>query len=321
MASPPSQATPPDSGAAKRDAHGTSASTATAKVLLVGCGDLGTALGLQLSHEGHRCYGLRRQCNQLPDAIQAVCADLNKAETLNALPSDIDYLVVTLTPAAYDAESYQKAYVEGLRHLLAALDAQGQQPRRLFFVSSTAVYHQQQGEWVDETSETVPQSFSGETMLDAEALLQQWPHPTTSLRLSGIYGPSRNRLIHWALDGVIAPTDPPHYSNRIHREDAVAVLKHLIKLDMEAAPVADIYLGSDPNPSDYNDILQWIRAQLGVELTPGEAINKKLRAGSKRCYPRRLLDSGFEFRYPDFRTGFASSLAAFKNQSSKNQNS
>lgn len=282
-----------------------------AKILFVGCGELGSAVGNQLAAAGHQCFGLRRQCNQLPDAFQAVPADVTRAETLQHLPPALDYLVYTLTPAGFDPQSYRQAYVQGLDNIITALQQQGQQLRRLLYVSSSAVYHQHQGEWVDENSDTEPSGFSGQAMLAAEQLLQAGPYPGTSVRFSGIYGPGRERLIDWARQGVSCPRTPPHYSNRIHRDDCVGVLKHLLELDMRGQPLDSIYLASDPNPASFADILDWLRQQTGIgHADPQQAITKRLRAGNKRCCSQRLLDSGYRFKYPDYRAGFKAMLDA-----------
>src|SRR5690606_40538461 len=88
---------------------------------------------------------------------------------------------------------YHAYYYRGLRHILKAL--KGQKLQRAFFVSSSSVYHQMDGEWVDETSETRPSSFAGKEMLAAEEALLKADVPGTVVRFTGIYGPGRTRMI------------------------------------------------------------------------------------------------------------------------------
>jgi len=282
-----------------------------ATVLIAGCGDIGAGLGLALCSAGHRCYGLKRDSSQLPAPIQGISADLTRPDSLAGLPVECDYLVYAVAASAFDAATYQAAYVEGLRHLLSALDANGTRLKRALFVSSSAVYHQRDGEWVDEQSPTDPRSFSGRAMLAAEALLAQSGHPATSVRFSGIYGPGRERILNWVRSGVGARATPPHYGNRIHREDCIGVLRFLIERDLAGTPLADCYLASDPHPAPYHEVLEWLRVALGLP-EPGtrEDFSQRLRTGSKRCQPARLLAEGYRFRYPSYREGFAALLAA-----------
>ncbi|MEH6625512.1 MAG: NAD(P)H-binding protein [Motiliproteus sp.] len=286
-----------------------------AKILFAGCGYIGSQLGMQLAAVGHQCFGLRRQCNQLPEAIQPLCGDVTQPETLTTLPANLDYVVVTLTPGGFDEASYQRAYVQGLKNLVAALKSQGQTLQRLIFVSSSAVYHQNAGEWVDEQSVAEPRGFSGKAMLEAEKVAAASDYPSTCVRFSGIYGRGRQRLVDWALEGVTCAETPPHYSNRIHQQDCVGVLRHLLELDMRGGPVETLYLASDPNPAGFGEILNWIRQQLDSDQAdPQQGIEKRLRAGSKRCNSQRLQASGYQFKYPDYQVGFTELLGQIKQQ-------
>lgn len=283
-----------------------------AVILYVGCGDLATGSAKHLAEEGHQCLGLRRNPQQLPEYIQGIQADLLKPDSLSVLPTKIDYVVITLTPAEFSESAYQQIYIAGLSNLLQALAAKSSQPKRLFFASSTSVYHQNQGDWVDEDSETKPSSFSGNTMLAAEALLADLGYPATSIRYSGIYGPGRERMLKWADAGADAPSTPVHFSNRIHQEDCSAIINHLIRLDLSGSKLASCYLASDDKPSTFNEVLSWLREQLGVAINPDAQETKRIRTGSKRCRNERLKASGYVFIHPDFRSGYQPMVTSFK---------
>ncbi len=285
-----------------------------AKILMVGCGDIATGLSAELAASGHQCFGLRRQSNQLPDTIQALQGDVTDPQTLTGLPEGLDFVVVTLTPASLDEAGYRRSYVEGLRNLIKALHDQKQSLQRLLFVSSTSVYGQSHGEWIDEYSDTTPAGYAGKVMLEAERLAQQCGFASTRIRFSGIYGPGKNRMLQWVREGIGCASYPPHYSNRIHRDDCIGVLRHLIEMNLAGQFPEDLYLASDPNPTPYHKILEWLREQLGVESEPGFDISSKLRGGSKRCSCQRLLNSGYQFRHPDFRSGFKALLTTTEQQ-------
>lgn len=281
-----------------------------ATIVFAGCGDLATGAADILHQAGHQCYGIRRTPEKLPDFIQGIKADLSDSAQLPALPDSLDYLVITLTPGEFSEQAYQRAYVGSVNNLLQSLKQQQRTPRRIFFASSTSVYHQRDGQWVDEASATEPQSFSGKAMLTAESLLQQSPFPATSIRFSGIYGPGRERMIRWAQAGASAPAEPVHFSNRIHRDDCVGVLVHLINQDLADEPLQERYLASDQQPSTFAEVLDWLREQLQVDADPAAEQAKRIRTGSKRCNSQMLQDSGYHFIYPDFRQGYADMLKA-----------
>jgi nucleoside-diphosphate-sugar epimerase len=166
------------------------------RVLIAGCGDVGAALGLELTAAGHDVWGLRREPAGLPATIHPLRADLTRPATLAGLPRGIDLAVYTVAPAEATDAAYQAVYVEGLRGLLEVLAADHETPpRRVVFTSSTAVYGQTDGSWVDETSATDPRDFRGRRLLEAERTLLAGPIPATVVRLGGIYGAGRTRLV------------------------------------------------------------------------------------------------------------------------------
>ena len=98
---------------------------------------------------------------------------------------------------ARDPAAYRRAYVEGLVNLLARLPTPGP---RVIFTSSTSVYGQDDGSWVDEASPTLPPRETGRILLEAEAALSGSGRDFSILRLGGIYGPGRTRLLETVRD-------------------------------------------------------------------------------------------------------------------------
>ena len=124
------------------------------KVLFVGFGDLAGRCAEALIAHGHDVYGLgRRKQPPLPD-VHWIQADVAASKGLETLAGGYwDIVVVTLTPGERSEQAYHSVFVEGLRNLLGVLDQAP--PGLLLFASSTSVYSQHQGEWVDETTELV----------------------------------------------------------------------------------------------------------------------------------------------------------------------
>jgi len=281
-----------------------------ANVLIAGCGYVGTALGVRLVAAGHVVWGIRRSAEGLAAGIRHLAADLTVPETLQILPQGLDVVFYTAAPYGGDDEAYRAIYVDGLRHLLEALVRQHQSPRRVLFTSSTAVYAQSTGEWVDETSPAEPRHFTGSRVLEGERLLLDGPFPATILRLGGIYGPGRTSLIERMRQGLAACRDgPPLYTNRIHRDDCAGALHYLMSLPQPDS----LYIGVDHEPAAQCDVLRWLAVQLGapsprVEASP--AADTRRHRTNKRCGNAKLVASGYVFRYPTFREGYAALLAA-----------
>jgi len=275
-----------------------------ARVLIAGCGYVGRTLAAELAGDGHSVWGLSRSPDALPRDVTPLAADLCAPESLAGLPPSLDAVAYLAAPSGSDDDRYRRTYVEGLSNLLRALDQQGQVPARAIFVSSTAVYAQADGEWVDEDSPTEPAHFSGRRLLEAEAVLHCAPSATTVVRFGGIYGPGRTRLIESVRSGRAVYRDaPPQFTNRIHRDDCAGVLRHLLF----AADVAEVYVGVDCDPARDADVQRFLAAEL--DASPPRAVSADdpaLRSarGNKRCRNDRLVASGYTFRYPTYREGY-----------------
>lgn len=278
------------------------------RVVIAGCGDVGSRLGLQLQALGWQVHGLRRDVGALPAGLTPLAADLGEAECPAAWPAATpDYLVYCATPDRSEESAYRAIYVEGLRHVLDWLAQRGQRPRRLLFVSSTGVYDQRDGERVDEDSPCQPASWSGRVLLEAERLALGSGIPASVVRLAGIYGPGRGRLLDQVRAGYRVAESPPQYANRIHAEDAAGLLACLLQADGRGVALEPVYLGVDDEPAALHEVIAWLRERLGVSHWAEPAVSR--RAGSKRCSNARARALGWTPRYPSWREGYAALLA------------
>ena len=208
----------------------------------------------------------------------------------------------------HDEAGYQSAYVDGLRHVLGWLAERGQHPRRLLFVSSSSVFAQKDGEWVDETAATEPEGYSGRIMLDAERLALASGIPASVVRLTGIYGPGREWLLSQVRQGYRVAEEPPLYGNRIHAEDAASLLAYLLQADADGVALDDCYIGVDDDPAPLADVVGWLRGYLGVTEWSDE--QRVRRTGSKRCSNARVRALGWVPEYPSYKEGYAAILQA-----------
>ncbi len=274
------------------------------RVLIAGCGYVGSALAARLADEGHEVWGMRRNPDALPAGVRPLAADLSDPETLGLLPSGLTTVFYTVAADGGSDDEYRAAYVDGPRNLLAALVARGERPRRVIFTSSTSVYGQSAGEWVDEDSPTEPEGFGGRRMLEGEAVVRGGPFPGVVLRLAGIYGPGRTSYIDRVRSGAAECPAETTYTNRIHRDDCAGALRHLMLLD-DPHP---IYLGVDRAPADSCEVLHWLADTLGLPAPRHAVTSSTRRRSNKRVRGDRLVASGYELAYPTYREGFAALL-------------
>ena len=269
-------------------------------VLIAGCGDVGTEAGLRFVAGGHRVVGWRRSAEKLPTAIEAVVADLTKE--LPSVPTDTSIVIVAPAAGARSEENYRQVYVEGLANVLDALERDKVRPEHIILVSSTAVYPNIDGVWMDENSPLDPPTATAAVLCEAEELLAARAPQGTVLRLSGIYGPGRTRLIDQVRNGTAEPAAAGRYTNRIHRDDAAAAIVHLATAVDSPGP---LYLGVDEEPVSQRQVLAFLARRMGVPWqdapNPGEPTGKRLRGDLLRA-------TGFHFAYPSYREGYAAVL-------------
>ena len=278
-----------------------------ASVLIAGCGDIGSRLATRLLDSDWQVYGLRRSIDRLPAGVIGVAGDLFGAQCPAQWPTgQIDYLVYSAAATDHDEAGYQAAYVDGLTHTLNWLEQNGQRPKRLLFVSSSSVFGQKDGEWVDETSPAQASNYSGRIMLDAEQVALNSALAASVVRLTGIYGPGREWMLGQVRKGYRVAVDPPLYGNRIHADDAAGLLAFLLEADREGKTLDDIYIGVDNAPVPLAEVVGWLRERLGVTEWAEETSTR--RAGSKRCSNARAKALGWEPRYSSYREGYAAIL-------------
>lgn len=279
-----------------------------ARALIAGCGYVGSALAGRLVAQGWAVWGLRR-AGPLPGGVESIVADLTDPTTLRGLPGRLDVLIYCVAPgrAAVSADpvgAYRAVYLDGFANLSEALQDDGP-PGRTLFVSSTSVYGQTSGEWVDEKSPREPGGAGGRVLVEAEA--EVWARGGCVVRFGGIYGPGRTRLIDGIRAGTLSRwTGPPRFTNRTHLDDCAGALAHLATHDgLERA-----YNAVDHDPAAWNSLIEWLTREVGGDL-PGlvEPPRSGRRTTNKRVGNQRLLDTGYEFRYPTFREGYAHLLS------------
>lgn len=266
-------------------------------IVFIGFGDIAARVCAQLP-EYHKT-GVARSCKPMPAKVDFWQGRADDPQMLARLSEqDWQVVVITLTPDEYTDLGYRKAYVQTLEHLVAAWRARP--PRLILFVSSTSVYGQTDGSWVDEDSATDSDGFSGRRILQAEQVLRTSGMRHVVLRCAGIYGPKRDFLLRQVQAGKGGSTD---YTNRIHVEDCAGFIAHLVRLFEANQELRDTYLVCDSRPAPGTEVRAWLAERLGMSAGDLKE-STSARGGNKRCANTRLLATGYRLRYPDYQAGY-----------------
>ncbi|MHC3378590.1 SDR family oxidoreductase [Haloarcula sp. H-GB5] len=293
----------------------------TERVAILGCGYVGLELGRQLQDD-YEVVGVRRSDDgiaAIEDAgFEAVRADVTDAESLSAVP-DTDWLVFAASSGGRGAEAAREVYVEGLRTAIDHFWSRTDPPERLVYTSSTGVYGDHDGAWVDEETPLDPQTEKTEVLAEAERVARERPvehggHGAVA-RFAGLYGPDRYRLERY-LEGPVTAG----YLNMVHRADAAGAVRHLLTADHRD----EVVLVVDDEPVEKWAFADWLAEQCEVPFPPKQTTEERLADDSlsetakrriqtsKRCSNDRLRELGYTFEYPTFREGYRDAVREYR---------
>jgi len=250
-------------------------------VLIFGCGYVGKRAAARWLIEGRSVAAVTRgNATELAAlGIEPVVGDVCDSESLRSLPRARTVLyAIGLDRSA--GRGMREVYVDGLANVLAALP----EPDRFIHISSTSVYGQTDGGWVDESSTTEPAEGSGRVVLDAERLLKR----ATILRFAGIYGPGRLMRKQALLNGEPLVGDCEKWLNLIHVDDGVDAI-FAAEAKAEPGSVFNIADGSPVSRRDF--YTHWAKllgapeAKFDHRPEPGAA-NRRIAIGKAK----ELLD-------------------------------
>lgn len=221
------------------------------RTLLVGCGSLGTQLGLRLVAEGNEVIALRRTTAGLPAEFAVITDDLSVPRP-REFPA-CDSAVITLPPGD---DGFYRASLTALAEALPA------RPSRCVFVSSTRVLEGSAGETpFTEETEPHPTSPRARELRDGELVATEL-FGACIVRPAGIYGPGRESLIRKVREQ--APVDYSRRTNRVHQDDLVGLLHTTLTAESPPALVHAV----DQAPSRLGDVVTFIAERLGVAPPP-----------------------------------------------------
>ncbi|MFW6318368.1 MAG: NAD-dependent epimerase/dehydratase family protein, partial [Halorubrum sp.] len=251
--------------------------------------------------------------------VDAVRADATDPASLDALP-DADAVVFAASSGGRRAEAAREVYVDGLRNVIEAYTARPSPPDRLVYTSSTGVYGDHDGAWVDEETPIDPTTEKTRVLAEAERIALDAAGDAgvdgTVARFAGLYGPDRYRLDRY-LEGPVTAG----YLNMVHRDDAAGAVRYLLETDRaRGEPVVVV----DDEPVDKHAFADWLADECGVPRPEKRSKAERIAAGdlsaaaerrirtSKRCSNDRLRALGYEFAFPTFREGYRDAVRSFR---------
>jgi len=268
------------------------------KVLIAGAGYVGLPLAQQFLKQGHEVTGWvssESSVERLKEhGIKSLCADLASADAWrNHASKDWDVLVFCASTRGGGVEAYQSIHSYALDLALKA------SWEKFCYTSSTSVYGEKDGRWVDENTPVNPQTDSAKILAEAERRVLQAGGIVA--RLSGIYGPHRGKHRRKMNENVIRlEDDPERWLNHVHRDDIVLALQFLIDRGQSG-----LWNVSDTEPFQLKTLYAWMAEATGKTLEIANHHQQvRTRDTNKRISSQRLQDLGFKFQYPTFREGY-----------------
>jgi nucleoside-diphosphate-sugar epimerase len=280
------------------------------RALIIGCGYLGRRVAMLWRSRGHEVSALTRTDENAHElrslGIEPFKGDVLQLESLGALPS-ADVVLYAVGFDRQSGASKRHVYVQGLSNALREI---GPRIQRFFYVSSTSVYGQDAGEWVNESSACAPGTESGQICLAAEDIVRDFfpidSGRATILRFAGLYGPGRLlRRIDAIRAGEPIQANPDGYLNLIHGDDGARVIVELV----DRGSRSPVYLVTDNLPIRRREYYARLAELVGGPPPKFEPSATEEKSLNKRCSNACLRDElGDILRFPTIELGLADAI-------------
>lgn len=274
-------------------------------VFIVGCGFVGLPLARDFACSGwetHATTASEASAAKLhQEQFGAYALDITNENSFQKLAKrNFDVVIHCASSGRGAASDYEAVFLTGTRRLMGNLEC-----GNFIFSSSTSVYAQTDGSWVDETSPASPSRETGQILRATEDLVLSARGAVA--RLAGLYGPGRCVPLQKLLDDTaIVQGNGERVMNMLHQLDAAAALRLLAETKSSG-----LFNAVDNEPVAELEWFQYVCERLGKPLPPygPRELNRKRGWTSKRVSNRKLRSLGWEPLYPTFREGLAVILA------------
>jgi nucleoside-diphosphate-sugar epimerase len=272
--------------------------------LILGCGYLGARVASIWRRQSRHVFAATRNAAHLPPDVEPILCDVLQPASLRTLPQ-VETVLYAIGFDRASGAAMRAVYVDGLTNALAHLPA----PKRFIYVSSSSVYGQTDGGWVDESSATEPQEVSGQVVLEAEAVLRAKLPGAVILRFAGIYGPGRLLRRHRIDHGEPIVGDADKWLSLIHVEDGARV----VIAAEQRGRAGRVYNVCDDHPVRRRYFYATLARVLGAPEPrfvppPADQPTPPHEKAHRRINNRRMKEElQAELRYPDYEQGLRAS--------------
>ncbi len=204
--------------------------------------------------------------------------------------------VLLVTVAASDPENYESTYLKTAQ-TIRLIGLESQTIRRIIYTSSTSVYGDHQGLWLDETAKLKAKSHQAKILIETERVyesLREIGWHVCILRLTELYGPGREisqRLS--SLNGQRLPGTGQNYSNMVHQEDAIAAIDYALKHKLNGT----YNLADDDHPTRL-ELYEEISKKFQLPMPQWDPAHVGIHGGNKRISNHKIKAEGFTFTHP-----------------------
>lgn len=283
------------------------------RVLIAGCGYVGSATGSAFQNAEWEVEGWTSSGGKVHSTYEVSAVDLTDAGAVKKAGGAFDVVIHCGSSRGGHTEDYRRIYLDGARNLAAAFSES-----LLVFTSSTSVYAQQGGEWVDEESPAEPTTETAKILRETEEFVLE--RGGIVVRLAGIYGPGRSALLRKFLAATATVDTVPRFLNHIHRDDVVSALllltQRAIERQLTGSPF--IFNVSDDHPILQRDACEWLAAHFQKPLPPVSFAPGTRKRGNtnKRISSKKLQTLGWRPQFPTFQSAMLTSILTHSDEES-----
>jgi nucleoside-diphosphate-sugar epimerase len=291
------------------------------KIFIFGCGYLGMRLADALIESGHE-VGVLTKNEVFADHLRAkgirevIVARLESDSWHDQVSGDYRKIVNCVSSAGNGLSGYESSYYEGQASIIQWVKSKSMFVESYIYTSSTSVYGENSGAWVEESSleGEVAHSETAKILRRSEDLIeanQSYFENYFILRLSGIYGPGRHYLLNQMQSFNVIAGSGDNFMNMIHVDDIVIGIMRM--METKKASASGIYNLSDDHPTKKEEVVEWLSGELGIEaprfdqgLFSQRHASRKTRTKNRRIANIKIKEVlGLSLKYSSYKEGYS----------------
>ncbi len=271
--------------------------------IIIGCGYVGGAVAQHWQSLGRVMTATTTTPERIAELEQivqrAVVLEGVDEQTLESVLQDQQTVYLSVAPTAsqqVDADGYEKTYLQTAKSLVSAL-RKAPNVKQLIYTSSSAIYGDSQGGWVDEASAVLSSNRHAEILLETEQVLLSASSPALSvciLRLGAIYGPEREIGTRFAkLAGTTRSGTGDYFTNWVHLDDIVSVSEFALDRHLQG-----IYNVVSDGPVTVRELFERVCHRFELPPVEWDASDLEDQPSDRRISNQKLKQAGYQFLHP-----------------------